>query len=43
MKHVKKSTDVMKKIVPFDFSTPSPDDIVKSRQKVAFTGTGEKK
>lgn len=43
MKHVKKSTDVMKKIVPFDFSTPSPDDIVKSRQKAAFTRTGEKK
>jgi hypothetical protein len=43
MKHVKKSTDVMKKIVPFDFSTPSPDDIVKSRQKAAFIGTGEKK
>lgn len=43
MKHVKKSADVVKKTIPFDFSTPSPDDIFKSRQKAAFTRTGEKK
>lgn len=43
MKHVKKSADVVKKIVPFDFSTPSPDDIVKTKQQAAFTRTGEKK
>ena len=43
MKHIKRSCNIMNEIIPFDFTTPSPDDIVKSKQKAAFTRTGEKK
>ncbi|XP_076083917.1 uncharacterized protein LOC143054757 isoform X1 [Mytilus galloprovincialis] len=43
MKHIKRSCNIMNEIIPFDFTTPSPDDIVRSKQKAAFTRTGEKK
>ncbi|XP_052098618.1 uncharacterized protein LOC127733294 isoform X1 [Mytilus californianus] len=43
MKYIKRSCDIMNEIIPFDFTTPSPDDIVRSKQKAAFTRTGEKK
>ncbi|XP_063408361.1 uncharacterized protein LOC134691824 isoform X2 [Mytilus trossulus] len=43
MKNIKRSCNIMNEIIPFDFTTPSPDDIVRSKQKAAFTRTGEKK